>query len=104
MSPEYLYQLAELADPDELWRKGGLLDRMSMPEKERQQLDTGVALRRYASHLEDVRRALAEQKSVLITPLSASGTAHARIETPPEHQRRRDCRAKALGETPRGGD
>lgn len=97
MSPEYLYQLADIADPDELWRRGNITElRETMTENQLRQLDTGVALRRYASHLENVERALHRQESLLITPLSASGKAVSIIETPPQHQRLRDCREKAI--------
>ena len=97
MSPEYLYELAALADPNELWRQGGLTILQEMPEEQRRQLDTGVALRRYAAHIAQLRRALSEKKSVLITPISLSGTTGGLVETPPNHQRLRDCRSKAVG-------
>ena len=93
MSPEYLRKLADLADPEELWRTAGLLGRMSMPEEKRQQLDTGVALRRHAEHIERLRRALDEQRSVLITPLSHCGSAVRMTDTPEDHARLRDKRA-----------
>lgn len=85
MTPEYLEQLADLADPEQLWRRGGLLDRRILPAQQRQQLDTGVALRRYADHLRTVRKALAEQRSVLITPISTNGTRVSITATPPAH-------------------
>lgn len=102
MSPEYLRQLADLADPDELWRQGGLVLLQAMPEAQRRQLDTGVALRRYAAHLEQLRKALSEQKSLLITPISPNGTAGGLVETPPNHQRLRDCRSKQVDSDAQG--
>lgn len=99
MSPEYLHQLADLADPDELWRRGGLNNRALMPEKQRQQLDTGVALRRYARHIDDLRRALSGQCSLLITPLSLSGAATLFVEIPEKHRRLIDIKPMTV---PRG--
>ena len=92
MSPEYLRKLADSADPDETWRTAGLLGLQQMPEEKRQQHDTGVALRRYARHLEQVKQALDEKRSVLITPLSASGCAVRLADTPDDHARLRDKR------------
>jgi len=50
VSPAYIEQLAALAGPNQLWRSAGL-ERESFSEQECQQLDTGIALRRYALHL-----------------------------------------------------
>ena len=102
MSPEYLRKLADLADPDETWRTAGLLGRQQMPEEKRQQYDTGVALRRYAQHIERVNRALEEKRSVLITPLSANGCAVRLTDTPDDHMRLRDARASI--QPPKGRD
>lgn len=93
MSPEYIRNLADLADPDETWRTTGLFGRQQMPENKRQQHDTGVALRRYAQHIEQVNRALEEKRSVLITPISANGCAVRMTDTPDDHMRLRDARA-----------
>jgi hypothetical protein len=49
-SPEYIEELAERADPDQLWRRNPL-DQLEFPPDQRMQLDTAVALRRYAHHL-----------------------------------------------------
>lgn len=73
MNPEYLEQLADEADPEHLWVLGGLMQLALSPPK-RRQLDTGVALRRYASHLRPLRDALSVQRSVLITPLGPGVT------------------------------
>lgn len=102
MSPEYLRKLADLADPDETWRTAGLFGRQQMSEEKRQQHDTGVALRRYAHHLERVKQALDEKRSVLITPLSKSGCAVRLADTPDDHARLRDKRADM--QSPKNGD
>lgn len=88
MTPEYLYELADLADPDELWRLSGLKQIDLSPEK-RRQLDAGVALRRHAAHIQRLRNLLVEGKSLLITPLSPNSTSIKVVETPPEHKRLR---------------
>ena len=93
MSPEYLRKLADIADPDETWRTADPLDYLRLSEEKRQQHDTGVALRRYAEHLERVKRAMEEKRSVLITPLSESGCAVRLADTPEDHARLRDKRA-----------
>ncbi|GKS85834.1 hypothetical protein AVMA1855_16800 [Acidovorax sp. SUPP1855] len=67
MTPEYLYELADIADPDQLWRLNGLDQQRFSPEQKRQ-VDMGVALRRHASDIEAVRN-LPPGKSLLITPL-----------------------------------
>ena len=100
MSPEYLRRLADISDPDEVWRTSGLFGRQGLPEDKRQQYDIGVALRRYAHHLEFVDRALNEKRSVLITPLSELGCATRLIETPDDHVRLRDARANM--QSPKG--
>jgi hypothetical protein len=88
MTPEYLEQLADLADPAQLWR----LDceqRRALPPEQKAQLDTGVALRRYAYLERDMLRALAERRSWLITPLAPNSSARRLTPTPPEHERLR---------------
>ncbi len=50
MTPQYLNELADLADPDRLWRLGWEAQRDLQADK-RHHLDTGVALRRYAAVL-----------------------------------------------------
>jgi hypothetical protein len=72
MTPEYLEELADIADPSKLWRMYGLARDCFTPEQ-RRQLDTGVALRRHASHVRLLRGLLGTGKSLLLTPLSLSG-------------------------------
>lgn len=96
MSPEYLDELADLADPDKLWQLAPYAQ-MDLPKDKRAQLDAGVALRRYASHRRQLAAALAERKSLLITPLSSNGSASMLIHTPSEHVvLRRDEREPAI--------
>jgi hypothetical protein len=73
MSPEYLRELADLADPDELWRLNWEVQKNLPPQKCRQ-LDMGVALRRYAHYIDELQRLLGTGRSMLVTPLSANGT------------------------------
>jgi hypothetical protein len=84
MSPEYLMELAEDADPEQLWRQP-LLARLDMPEDQRRKLDAGVALRRYASHIGRLHALLDTHQSLLLTPISKNSTAILTVETPPEH-------------------
>lgn len=88
MTPEYLYHLADLADPAKLWKLDGFRQ-MDLEPFLRQQLDTGVALRRYAAHRAKLLVALEAGKSVLITPLSSNGAAVHQVETPPMHKKLR---------------
>lgn len=81
MTPEYLEGLADAADPEQLWRTAAG-DRRSMPSDKRRRLDTGVALRRYASHVRRLHDLLGTGKSLLITPLSRNGTATKTVPTP----------------------
>ena len=85
MSPEYLMELADLADPDQLWRLP-VFDALSLPPEKRRQLDTGVALRRHANHIERLRNLLPLGKSLLITPLSDNGAAFMTVDPPPKHK------------------
>lgn len=91
MTPEYVEQLADLADPDQLWKSAFLL-RSNLPENKRQQLDAGVALRRYAHHLRDLATVREKHQSWLITPLTEHGYAVMSIPTPPEHEKLREGR------------
>lgn len=84
MTPEYIEQLADLADPDKLWRLGAF-EQIDLPPEKRHQLDAGVALRRYASHVRRLLGALADRKSLLITPLSPNGSALRVVDTPHYH-------------------
>lgn len=85
-TPAYLRRLAKRADPDYLWRTMWL-DEEKLTRDQRMQMHTGIALRRYASHIEDMNTALAEGKSLLITPLSPNGNAHKFVKTPAAHRR-----------------
>lgn len=85
MTPDYLRQLADIADPDKLWQLF-IFDQMDLPPEKRLQLDAGVALRRYASHLERLGRLLEEKKSLLITPLGLNTSASMTVDTPPNHE------------------
>lgn len=102
MTPEYIEELAQRADPDELWRRHPF-DQLELPPEQRKQLDTAVALRRYAHILRDVRRAGEAGKSWLITPLGGNGTAVRSIETPPDHGELREARERAYGVTGASG-
>lgn len=84
MTPEYLDQLADKADPGDLWRLSPL-NQKNLPPEQRQQLDTGVALRRHAAHVARLLEVLEQGKSLLITPLSPNGTASKVIDTPADH-------------------
>lgn len=67
MTPEYLEHLANLADPDELWRASPFYE---LTLEQSQQRDTGVALRRYASHLRRLNVLIGTGKALCLTPLS----------------------------------
>lgn len=86
MTPAYLEELAERADPQRLWQLNPFAQ-MELKPSLRMQLDTAVALRRYASHLAELERARKAGMSLCITPLSPNGTAHMAIVAPPKHQR-----------------
>ena len=83
MTPEYLNELADIADPDKLWRRAGL-DRLDFTPEQKRQLDTGVALRRHASHVRRMRELLGTGKSLLLTPLSLNGTDIREVPMPAE--------------------
>lgn len=91
MTPEYLEAMADLADPDKLWQISGFAQ-MDLPADRRRQLDCGVALRRYASHLRELAVAMEAGKSLLITPLTTSSTARRMVDTPPDHKEMREKR------------
>lgn len=86
MTPEYLEQLAEVADPDQVWRTP-LLEQFSLSAEKRRQMDMGIALRRHASHIRDLQALIGTGRSLLLTPYSPSTTAVATIETPEKHRR-----------------
>lgn len=89
--PDYLYKLADLADPEKLWQTP-FYKQSSFTEDQKRQLDTGIALRRHASHLRELDAARAKGVSVLITPLQPHHTAHKTVATPPDHARLRSSR------------
>ena len=84
MAPEYLEELAKLADPSKLWRRA-ILDRLDFTSEQKQQLDTGVALRRHASHGRRLNALLGTGKSLLVTPLSLNGVATKTVPIPDSH-------------------
>lgn len=89
MTPEYINQLADIADPEQLWRLSGIAQQ-ALSKEQRQQLDIGVALRRHASDVESVA-SLPEGKSLLITPLvygRGLSRRQSAIDTPEQHRRR----------------
>lgn len=81
MTPEYLMELADLADPDQLWRRSGI-ERRTFTEAQRRQVDTGVALRRHAAHVRRLNDLKGTGHSLLITPLGYMGQRITTIETP----------------------
>lgn len=85
MTPEYLEHLANLADPGELWRLPPF-DELTLEQS--QQRDTGVALRRYASHLRRLSSLRGTGYSLLITPLSPNTARTSSWPTPEQHKRR----------------
>lgn len=95
MSPEKINELADWVDPKQLWRLSGL-EQMKLHGEERKQLDAGVYLRRHAAHIAELRQALKDGKSLLITPLSESGITKKFVELPEDHARLRDLRSNAL--------
>ena len=87
MTPEYLEELADVADPDKLWRRG-CLGRAEFTTKQRQQVNAGIALRRHASHVRRLQALLGTGKSLLLTPLSLSGADIRTVPTPGDIQKR----------------
>lgn len=81
MTPEYLRELADIADPDKLWSQPGLNPNDLPPEK-RHQLDMGIAIRRYAAHRQSVLQLLDTGNSLVITPQSDIWTKVTTIKTP----------------------
>jgi alanyl-tRNA synthetase len=96
MSPDYLMKLADLADPDQLWRRAGL-DRADFTELQKQQLDTGVALRRHARHTQEVDEAYQKGLSYCITKLGPSHYTKGAIPPPENHQRLIDQQKRHSG-------
>ena len=90
MSPEYIEQLADKADPDQLWLTP-VLKQKDLPEAQRHQLDTGIALRRYASLVRHLNGLIGTDKSLLITPIARLSTISKVVPTPDDHQQRRSA-------------
>lgn len=86
MTPAYLLELADFADPEQLWRLPGL-KQLDLPVEKRRQLDAGVALRRHARHIQQLRDLIGTGQSLLITPLSTNGQAIKTVRTPASHQK-----------------
>lgn len=87
MTPEYVEELADMCDPDQLWRLPAL-EQLDLPEGRRRQLDAGIALRRHASHVRELRALLGREKALLITPTSVSSTIVAIVTPPRSHLRK----------------
>ena len=100
--PDYIDELADLADPDKLWRLPGL-EQIDLPPEKRRQLDMGVYLRRHAANLRDLQRALDQKKSWLITPLGPSSTARMIVDTPEDHEKLRPKPSPMRDPTPDEG-
>lgn len=86
LTPDYLYELADIADPDQLWRLNPFAQ-IELPKEKRQQLDAGVALRRHAEHVRRLSDLLGTGKSLVITPLTKGNTAVMTIDAPANHKR-----------------
>lgn len=90
MTPEYLRELADMVDYEELWRRPGLerLNGLMTPEQIKR-LDAGVAIRRHAHHLEELIECAKRDKSLLLTPLSPTGNGVrvSFIATPRSHRK-----------------
>lgn len=88
MTPEYLLQLADIADPDQLWRLGWE-EQQNLPQEKRHQLDMGVALRQQADHVRILQELVGTGTSLLITPLSSYNHTDKRLTRMPAALRRR---------------
>lgn len=86
MSPEYIEDLADWADPDRLWRLP-VFEQLDLPIDKQMRLDAGVALRRHAHTVRELRALVGTGKSLLITQLSVNGSAVKTVPTPPDHRR-----------------
>lgn len=103
MTPAYLYELADLADPEQLWRLPGM-KQLDLPPAKRRQLDAGVALRRYARDIEQLRALLGTGNSLLVSPLSPNSRATKTVKMPPDHRRLLPYTAQELIDSHRKGD
>jgi hypothetical protein len=88
MSPEYLRELADMVDHEQLWRWAGM-DHHKMTPEQKKRKDAGVALRRHATDLARMVEAFEAGKSVIATPMTAVGLSRAVrfIDPPADHQR-----------------
>jgi hypothetical protein len=91
MTPEYIEELADIADPEQLWRTGWP-SRIHLTGEKRKQLDAGIALRRYAFHIKRLKEVLDANKSLLITPMSSNSSAIKSVDTPEDHEKLRKVR------------
>lgn len=103
MTPAYLYELADMVDPEQLWRLPGM-KQLDLPLDKRRQLDAGVALRRHARHIETLRALLGTGDSLLISPLSPNSSATKTVKMPPDHRRLLPYTAQELIDSHRTGD
>lgn len=101
MTPEYLCELADIADPDQLWRLDPFKQNDLEPAK-RKQLDAGVALRRYADIVKQLDDLLGTGRSLVLTPLSRNGKAWMTIPAPDSHKRMLDLRASTVHQQQEG--
>lgn len=81
MTPEYIEQLADWADPDKLWQTYPWQKSDLTPEQ-RRQMDAGVALRRHARDVRDLNRLRGTDQSLLVTPLGLIGRRLRYVPTP----------------------
>lgn len=81
MTPEYLEHLADLADPGKLWRLSPLTD---LTLEQSVQRDTGIALRRHASHQRRLNALIGTGNALCLTPLSPNGVFTKIIPAPPD--------------------
>lgn len=86
MTPEYVEQLAKIADPDDLWREGPPqpLGTWRPSAWQQKQLDMGIALRRYAAHLRRLNALIGTGNALCLTPLSPNGVFTKIVPAPPD--------------------
>lgn len=86
MHPDYLEDLAYVADPDELWRLS-FLEKKNLPPDKLNQLHIGIALRRYANFIRSLNHSGEQGKIVLITAICDNGVFTEFVETPEKHKK-----------------
>lgn len=86
MTPYEIMKLADLADPDQLWRRNGIEAQGFTPEQ-RNQMMTGVLLRRHADDVRRIAMLRGRGLSLVITPVGGNGRAVMTIETPAGHKK-----------------